>query len=283
SVRAYIDALVHPSARTDALTLARHRSFIAVRLLGGLIVLSTIPVYLVLRGAPTPLEAFILVSPVASPLVVAYLSRTGDFERAHLMSSAALAVFIAVVAGATGGAAAFAAPWLIILPLESAMSASRRAILAAIGLAIAILAGLWALGMAGLLPAAPHASPSAYMLGVLSAALYTGTVALGVGAFVRHGERIKDVGEARYRVLAQNMTDLITRHARNGSVTFVSHAAERLAGVQPASLVGDGLFERVHVADRPAFLTALAEAAQGRDSEVEYRLRHGPMGADRQA
>lgn len=283
SVRAYIDALVHPSARTDALTLARHRSFIAVRLLGGLIVLSTIPVYLVLRGVPTPLEAFIFVSLVAPLLVVAYLSRTGDFERAHLMSSAALAVFIAVVAGATGGAASFAAPWLIVLPLESAMSASRRAILAAIGLAIAILAGLWALGMAGLLPAAPHASPSAYMLGVLSAALYTGTVALGVGAFVRHGERIKDVGEARYRMLAQNMTDLITRHARNGSVTFVSHAAERLAGVQPASLVGDGLFERVHVADRPAFLTALAEAAQGRDSEVEYRLRHGPMGADRQA
>ena len=51
SVRAYIDALVHPSARTDALTLARHRSFIAVRLLGGLIVLSAIPLYLAPRSA----------------------------------------------------------------------------------------------------------------------------------------------------------------------------------------------------------------------------------------
>src|SRR5512138_288628 len=279
SIRAYIDALVHPSARGDALTLARHRSFIAVRLLGGLIVLSAIPVYLALRGAPTPLEAFIFAWLVAPLLVVAYLSRTGNFERAHLLSSVSLAGFIAVVAGATGGAESFAAPWLVVLPLEAAMSASRRAILSAVALAIAILIGLWALGVAGLLPLASPVSQTSSMLGVLSAALYTGTVALGVGAFVRHGERIKDVGEARYRMLAQNMTDLITRHARNGSVTFVSHAAERLAGVQPSSLVGDGLFERVHVADRPAFLTALSEAAQGRASEGEYRLRHGPMNA----
>ncbi len=279
SVRAYVDALVHPSARTDALTLARHRSFIAVRLLGGLIVLSAIPLYLALRGVPTPLEAFIFAWLVAPLLVVAYLSRTGNFERAHLMSAAALAGFIAVVAGATGGATSFAAPWLVVLPLEAALSASRRAILSVIGLAVAILAGLWALGMAGILPAAPPVSASVHLLGVLSAALYTGALALGFGAFVRHGERIKDVGEARYRMLAQNMTDLITRHARNGSVTFVSHAAERLAGIQPSALAGDGLFERVHVADRPAFLTALAEAARGGEAAVEYRLRHGTPAA----
>ncbi|HEX5778381.1 MAG TPA: ATP-binding protein [Xanthobacteraceae bacterium] len=279
SVRAYIDALVHPSARTDALTLARHRSFIAVRLLGGLIVLSAIPLYLALRGVPTPLEAFIFAWLVAPLLVVAYLSRTGNFERAHLISAAALAGFITVVAGATGGAASFAAPWLVVLPLEAALSASRRAILSVIALAVAILAGLWTLGMAGVLPAAPPVSTSFYMLGVLSAALYTSALALGFGAFVRHGERIKDVGEARYRMLAQNMTDLITRHARNGSVTFVSHAAERLAGVQPSALVGDGMFERVHVADRPAFLTALADAARGGEAAVEYRLRHGALAA----
>ena len=43
---------------------------------------------------------------------------------------------------------------------------------------------------------------------------------------------------------------------------------------------GDGLFERVHVADRPAYLTALADAAaQRQDRSVEFRIRRGG-GAD---
>jgi cell cycle sensor histidine kinase DivJ len=40
----YVDALVHPTARHDALTAARHRAFIAPRLLGSLIALATFPV-----------------------------------------------------------------------------------------------------------------------------------------------------------------------------------------------------------------------------------------------
>ena len=279
SVRAYIDALVHPSARTDALAVARHRSFIAVRLLCALVVLSAIPVYLAVRGVPTPLEAVIFAWLVAPLLVVAYLSRTGNFERAHLFSAGALAGLIAIVAGATGGVGSFAAPWLAVLPIEAALSASRRMILATIALAAATIAALWMLGAAGFLPPPPGRveASTAFLFGTLSAALYAGAIALGVGAFAKSGERVKDAGEARYRMLAQNMTDLITRHARNGSVTFVSHAAERLAGVPAASLMGGGLFERIHVADRPAFLTALAEAARGRDMAVEYRLRHGAL------
>jgi hypothetical protein len=35
-VWSYVDALVHPAAQQDALTLARHRAFIAPRLLGRL-------------------------------------------------------------------------------------------------------------------------------------------------------------------------------------------------------------------------------------------------------
>jgi two-component system, cell cycle sensor histidine kinase DivJ len=279
SVSAYIDALVHPSARTDALVASRHRAFIAVRLLGGLIALSAIPVYLALRGAPTPLEAMIFIWLVTPLLVVFYLSRTGDFERAHLLSAATLAGLIALIAGATGGVASFAAPWLAVLPFEAALSASRRVILATIALAVATIVVLWGLGTAGLLPPPPGRIDAslAFMLGALSAALYAGAVALGVGAFGRNGDRLKLAHDARYRMLAANMTDMITRHARNGAVLFVSPAAERLIGVPGASLLGHGLFEHVHVADRPGFLTALAEAAHGRDVSFEYRLRHGPL------
>ena len=59
------------------------------------------------------------------------------------------------------------------------------------------------------------------------------------------------------------MTDVITRHGRNGAVLFVSPAAEALFGAPAGELAGHGLFDRVHVADRPAYLTALCR--RGRD------------------
>ncbi|MEX2129776.1 MAG: PAS domain-containing sensor histidine kinase [Xanthobacteraceae bacterium] len=280
-VKAYIEALVHPSARSDALTAARHRSFIAVRLLGGLTVLAAIPIYFAVRGAPAPLEALIFAWLISPLVVVCYLSRIGDLERAHLLSACLLGGLIAILAGATGGVASFAAPWLAVLPLEAVLSASRRVILATIALAIALMLGLWALGAGGMLPQpARFDASSAYLFGALSAALYAGAIALGVGALATSGERVKLLGEARYHLLAQNMTDVITRHSRNGAVTFISPAAERLVGVSAATLTGHGLYEHVHVADRPAFLTALVDAARGHDASVEYRLRQGPLTSD---
>jgi cell cycle sensor histidine kinase DivJ len=57
-------------------------------------------------------------------------------------------------------------------------------------------------------------------------------------------------------------------------VLFVSPAAEALFGVRTAELAGYGLFDRVHVADRPAYLTALADAAAlGEGRSVEFRIR----------
>jgi two-component system, cell cycle sensor histidine kinase DivJ len=45
-------------------------------------------------------------------------------------------------------------------------------------------------------------------------------------------------------------------------------------GTQVGLLLGHGLFDRVHVADRPAYLTALSDAAMGGEARsVEFRLR----------
>ena len=70
------------------------------------------------------------------------------------------------------------------------------------------------------------------------------------------------------------MTDVITRHSRDGAVLFASPAAELLFGCPIAELHDHGLFERVHVADRPADLTALGDAAAlGESRSVEFRVR----------
>ncbi|MGV1013470.1 MAG: PAS domain-containing sensor histidine kinase [Methyloceanibacter sp.] len=75
--------------------------------------------------------------------------------------------------------------------------------------------------------------------------------------------------------LAEHAADLITHHDDKGRVLFASRAARQLCGEPCQTLLGDGLFERVHVSDRLAYLTALSRChANGELAEVEFRLRH---------
>jgi len=86
--------------------------------------------------------------------------------------------------------------------------------------------------------------------------------------------RLVRASSARYQMIARSTGELITTHGGNGTVTFASPAAEPLLGTPSIQLMGHGLFDRVHVADRPAFLTALSEVAiKGKPIAIEYRLR----------
>src|SRR3954453_5214034 len=89
-IRAYIDSLVHPSARLDPLTAARHRAFIAPRFVGGLMALTALPIHLAVSGVPNTLEIFIYAWLTAPILIAGFLSRTGRFEVAQIMSSGAM-------------------------------------------------------------------------------------------------------------------------------------------------------------------------------------------------
>ena len=145
-IGAYIDSLVHPSARLGPLTAARHRAFIAPRLIGGLIALTALPIHLALSGVPSTLE-ILFYAWLATPILVAYyLSRTGNYDAAQLASSASMTVLIAVVSLASGGIASFAAVWLVVVPLEAALSASRRVVLIASAMALAAAAGVYVMG-----------------------------------------------------------------------------------------------------------------------------------------
>ena len=277
TIRDCLDALLHPSARYDVLTRARHRAFMAPRLLGSLAAFAAFPVYLAMRGAPTALEVAALAWLIAPILLSWFLSRTGRYEGAHVLSSLALAGFVLTVAMTTGGIESFAAVWLVVVPLEAALSASRRVVAFASALAVACTALLIALGHFGMLPAsdASAALRGTFMaFGVASATLYAVGLAFGAESLARMSVSLLYLEEDRYRLLARNMSDVISRHRRNGAVQFISPAAETMLGTQVARLLGHGLFDRVHVADRPAYLTALSDAARGGEAlSVEFRLR----------
>jgi cell cycle sensor histidine kinase DivJ len=278
--RDYIDALVHPSARHDALTAARHRAFIGSRILIGLGSLATFPLYLVFKGVPGLLEAFFFAWMLLPILNAYYLSSSGRYEAAHVLAALSLTVLVAVIAANTGGIGSFAAIWLVVVPLEAALSASRRAVAGSALLALAAISLLLVMGEAGVLPPSQlvgHDDLILSGLGIISSALYGTAIALRAGSLARAGSRLLSARDASYHLLARNMTDVITRHGRGGAVLFVSPAAESLFGAAPRDLLGHGLFDRVHVADRPAYLTALANAAtRGESRSVEFRVRRDP-------
>lgn len=283
-IRDCLDALLHPSARYDALTRARHRAFMAPRLLGSLAAFAAFPVYLVLRGAPSAIEVAAFAWLIAPILVSWFLSRTGRYEGAHVLSSLALAGLIMAIAATTGGIESFAAIWLVVVPLEAALSASRRVATFASLLALSCAGLLILLSQLGWLPAGDlsAAERGAMMaFGVASATLYAAGLAFGAESLARTSVTLLSREEERYRLLARNMSDVISRHQRNGAVQFISQAAEAMLGMPVAQLLGHGLFDRVHVADRPAYLTALSDAARGDACSVEFRLRREPAGSER--
>jgi len=278
----YIDTLVHPTAQRDVLTAARHRAFIAPRLLGSVIALACFPAYLLIRGAPGPIEMVAFAWLIVPILIAHYLSRTGRYQSAHVLSSLALTGLVTAVAASTGGIASFAAIWLVVVPLEAALSASRRVVAVASTFALSAAGLLVLLGEYHLLPPPVANTPAAFAaLGIVFAALYATGLALGAEAQARASFWLLYSEEDRYRLLARNITDVIARHGRDGAVLFVSPTAETMFGARVADLHGHGLFERVHVVDRPAYLTALGDAAAlGEASSVEFRVRRDSADAD---
>lgn len=259
------------------MTSARHRAFIAPRLFGSLAALASLPIYLAVRGAPQEIEVLVFGWLIAPILVSYYLSRTGRYESAHILSSVALAAVVLAVCINTGGISSFAAIWLIAVPLEAALSASRRVVGIAIVLALGCALTLVMIEAFGMLPTSrvpANANSLFEAIGIATATIYAAGLAFGAESLARTSKMLLHVEENRYRLLARNISDVISRHGRNGAVKFISPAAETLIGTPVSRLLDHALFDRVHVADRPAYLTALSDAARGGDERsVEFRLR----------
>jgi two-component system, cell cycle sensor histidine kinase DivJ len=278
-IRDYLDALVHPSARQDALMAVRHRAFIAPRLIAGLSALAALPVFLAVSRVPSTLEFIVLVWMVAPIATACYLSRTGRYESAHVLSALALTGIAGAVGAYSGGINSIAAVWLVLIPLEAAVSASRR---------VVAVAAMLALGGAVLLMLADPATggsataghPGAIAaLGIVSALLYASGIALGAEWIARADVRRPVAAQDRWRLLAGNVTDVVTRHGDGGRVLSASTNAYAVLGVAAGELRGLGLFDRIHVGDRPGFLAALSDAsARGSASSLEFRIRQPKLG-----
>ena len=275
----YVDALVHPSAQQDALTAARHRAFIAPRLIGSFAALASLPVYIAFRGRAERARSRRLrlaggadshrLFPLAHrPLrkracyLIARPRRAGDggrlAHRRHRLLRRDLAG-----GGAAGGGAVGVAPgggagfdlraWRrrLAAAAERLPTCCRRP-------------SRWRASMARWRrseSSPPRSTPPASRSAPNSSR--------APASWLLYAE------EDRYRLLARNMTDVITRHGQNGAVLFVSPAAEPLFGVRAAAL-DRARPVRPRACRRPAGLPHRARRCGGARRRPLGRIPHPP-------
>ncbi|RYF92249.1 MAG: PAS domain S-box protein, partial [Caulobacteraceae bacterium] len=84
-------------------------------------------------------------------------------------------------------------------------------------------------------------------------------------------------GEARFRLLADNMGDVITRLRLDGRSGYISPAIEDLLGYRPTEMIGRTAQAFVHPDDRPLIYDVYADMAAGADRRT---LEHRAMRRD---
>ncbi len=81
--------------------------------------------------------------------------------------------------------------------------------------------------------------------------------------------------EERFRLLAENATDLISRQTRDGLLLYVSPASKLLLGYDPEDMMGRYLTEFCHPNDATKLKTVIAKVGSevGTADTLEYRVR----------
>ena len=271
-LRQCIKDLVHPDARVSKLERARHETFIIARIATIVVVALIVPRYLALAGAQD-VWRFAAIAWLAAPAIaIARLARSGDLVEAQLVSLLGLAVLAVIVTPGAALSPEASLGWLMLLPLEAAMLGSPSMQRLASLLALTILLTLIGLESAGWLNPATRLSAAGAAALAAPVGIYAALHILGGRRMGRVRRRVAISHAKHYQVLSDAIGDLVIRHDAAGGVISASGDAPALFALPAEALLGRGLFNRVHVADRPAYLHMIDMAAQ-RDGTMTATVR----------
>jgi cell cycle sensor histidine kinase DivJ len=192
--------------------------------------------------------------------------------RRQVLEGAALVLatgFSAVVLAASGGLASPLCAAVFALAFEAWwIGRSRKAMVVGMTAVLAVFAAQFPL--AGIAAPATGATVSPWQWLVPLA--YALTVWARLRVLFLDQSTVGSTGE---ELRLEACMDAVTaRIAANGDVIDVSDQASRLFRLAPELLLGTGLFDRVHVADRVAYLCALSDVREGGErARADIRLR----------
>jgi cell cycle sensor histidine kinase DivJ len=261
-----------PEARNSQFERARHEIFITSRFAAAFFAIVFAPPILALTGQLAIWQicaVLLLVLPLAT---MVRLANSGRLVAAQVVSLISLVLLGSVVGLGAHSWHDVWLGWMILVPLEAALSGSSvMLLLAGIFVAaapIAIIAGESAgwLHRDAALPGVAAATL------VAPAAIYGICLVLGAKKIWKLHVRLERAGATGYRTLANVIGDLVLRHDSSGAVLSATGRAQSMFGLDSNSLNGRGFIDRVHVADRPAFLQAIDGALQ-RDETTTATLR----------
>ena len=251
-----------------------------MRLLAGLAAVGAFPVFLSIGGAEergiVGLFA-LMIAPVVSAL---FLSESGNLKRAALVSSALFCILVSIVSMPTGGLASPYVTWLFVVPLEAALSRDRGTVALTCLMAAMTLMGL------SLTPGfALDVTWDIYGHAPWQAVVVFGSVMsyltlTSVLMWSRETELVSllKTDTMRHRLLAENATDVVSRHDRAGRAIYVSPAAGRLLGMPGEALTGERWLNCIHPADLDGFRSAFARVCDQRgELSFEFRMRRARL------
>ncbi|MCV0427427.1 MAG: hypothetical protein K5905_18355 [Roseibium sp.] len=266
--------MIHPQAAGNPFSAPLHRSFLFSCFLSGTVALFVLPLHLALAGAPHVATLLVLAWMLSQWPLALYLSQSGELDRAIGISSGLFAIFVAAICFSTGGSASFALFWLMIPPIEAAFASSRRIVVGITTLCAALLSAVWLLP-ANLVSAGPL-TLEVKLIASLAALLYAGMIAYRISRDRSRAQNAVSVSETNRRTMCQSISEVLCQIDGDGQITVLGGPAGHLLGGSTPGKGEDWLFSRLHVGDRPLYLTRLSEVRNcGKPTTFSVRLRVG--------
>ena len=255
---------------------ARRETFISANMLAGILGVAAWPLHWILVG-PIDLPLLGAFALMWAPLFIGLAVRLGwSLESGQTVSAWCLCGFVTCLALVSGGGSSPALPWLLIVPIEAALSGRGKAVVAT-----TVFAGFGfflcaTLSMLDWLPASrlPAELVTFASGGSIFAALVVGMLSLR--AFQRRHEQ-ELVGLARRATVLQSMTsgspDLLTRHSPAGTVLFSSQAVEDMLGIRAEEFEGLSPAMFVHIQDLKSVELGMQKTLNSGPQTIDFRLR----------
>jgi len=266
--------MIHPAAANDPFLAPLHRSFLISSFVSGAVALIVLPLHLALAGPPHAAVLLVLSWMLGQWPLAMFLSRSGRLNRAIGLSSCLFACLVAAVCLLTGGMQSFALPWLLVPLIETAFATDRKTPLAVTLLCAGFLAGLALLPPPAFQMAVPGGNVPLYT--VLGALVYAGILSFRLTLDRLLAHRAVDRSRAQLMMVAQGSSDVVCELAADGAIRVVGGTVDKLVGAFPVDEGEDWLFPRLHVADRPLYLTHVSDARHsGETRSFDIRVRVG--------